>query len=61
MVMIGIKCELHVTEHKRNYHFDFLLIWLVYMHTYHIGEKFGEIGESSMICQTKAIQISIYN
>jgi len=25
------------------------------------GRKFGEFGESSLICQTKTIQISTYN
>ena len=28
---------------------------------YHIVEKFGKFGKSSMIQQTKTIQISIYN
>ena len=28
---------------------------------YHIAEKFGEFGESSVIRQTKTIQISTYN
>jgi len=28
---------------------------------YHIARKFGEFGESSLICQTKTIQISTYN
>jgi len=27
---------------------------------YHIAGKFGEFGESSLICQTKTIQISTY-
>jgi len=28
---------------------------------YHIVGKFGKFGESSLICQTKIIQISTYN
>jgi len=28
---------------------------------YHIVGNFGEFGESSLICQTKTIQISTYN
>ena len=28
---------------------------------YHIAGKFGKFGKSSVICQTKAVQISIYN
>jgi len=28
---------------------------------YHIAGKFGEFGKSSVICQTKTIQISTYN
>jgi len=28
---------------------------------YHIVGKLGEFGESSVVCQTKTIQISTYN
>jgi len=35
-------------------------IWSYY-DTYHIVGKFGEFGESSVIHQTKTIQISTYN
>jgi len=35
-----------------------LIRWII---TYYIAGKFGEFGESSLICQTKTIQISTYN
>jgi len=37
------------------------IICVVINEMYRIAGKFGEFGESSLICQTKTIQISTYN